>query len=140
MVTPGADNAQDANEAFQHGMELRDKHRWKAAALCFERAASLVPDWAEAWFWLAVTRDNRGDEPAAIPAYRRAIDLGLEPQERLAQAWTWLASSLSKTSQHTAALHAIEVAERLGGYDPRQEFDTIAQAVRRRSQRERVLR
>jgi Flp pilus assembly protein TadD len=65
---------------FEEGMRLRARHRWKAAAAAFARAAAGEPANAEAHFWLAVSLDNRGEEAAAIPAYRRALDLGLAPE------------------------------------------------------------
>ena len=122
----------EAERAFHDGLDLRRRHRWKAAASSFERATSLCPAWAEAWFWLAVSLDNRGDERAAIPAYRNAIGLGLEDQREV-QAWTWLASSLSKTGRHGEAMEAIETAEGMGGYHPSAEYRNVKHAVERRS-------
>jgi tetratricopeptide (TPR) repeat protein len=127
----------EAQDAFSRGQRLRESHRWKRAAGEFARATEFADDWAEAWFWLAVSCDNRGDETAAIPAYRRALALGLE--DRLeARAWTWLASSLSKRDLPYAALAALEEAERLGGYEPADEYRQVVAATRRRV--ERVLR
>jgi cytochrome c-type biogenesis protein CcmH/NrfG len=102
---------------------------------CFERAVVSEPDLVEGWCWLAVTRDNRGQEAEAIPAYRQALRLGIGDVNRRAQAWTWLASSLSKTGEHAAALDALAEAEKLGGYDPAEEYRRVRAAIQRRPAR-----
>jgi tetratricopeptide (TPR) repeat protein len=130
---PGA----GASSHLAEGLELRGRRRLKAAAASFERAVEAEPARAEGWFWLAVTRDNRGQEAEAIPAYRRALSLGLADANRRAQAWTWLASSLSKTGQHAAALAALAEADRLGGYRPAEEYQRLRRAVQRRPGRAR---
>jgi tetratricopeptide (TPR) repeat protein len=117
---------------FDEGMRLRHMHRWKAAVAAFERAVIAEPDRPEAHFWLAVTLDNRGQEEAAIPAYRRALELGL-PDDLRMKALTWLASSLSKTGRHYEAIEALKTAQQAGGYEPRSEFESIHQSVLRRS-------
>jgi tetratricopeptide (TPR) repeat protein len=121
-----------ARTALRRGLALRDRRRLKEAIAEFERATSIDPGLADAWFWLAATRDNRGEELEAVPAYRRALELGLQAPGREAQAWTWLASSLSKTGAPQEAASALERAERLGGYEPLDEFTRIAASVRRR--------
>lgn len=100
----------------------------------FAIVTEAAPTSAEPWFWLAVTLDNRGDEEEAIPAYRRAIELGLA-KDKLGKAWTWLASSLSKTGSVDEAAAALEEAERVGGYRPRAEYERVALRVRRRLER-----
>lgn len=62
---------------LKEGLRLRDARRWKAAIDQFESAVAAEPDSSDAWYWLAVTRDNRGQEVDAIPAYRKALELGL---------------------------------------------------------------
>jgi tetratricopeptide (TPR) repeat protein len=115
------------------GLGLRTKRRLTAAVALFERAVATSPALADAWFWLAVTRDNLGQQEAAIPAYRRALQLGIADTERRAQAQMWLASSLSKTGQHEAALAALAAADRLGGYEPAGEYIRLRRAIWRRS-------
>lgn len=115
-------------------MLLRERRRLKAAVQAFEKAVREDPTDALAWFWLAATRDNRGLEGEAIPAYEKALQLGL-PRPEEAKAWTWLASSYSKTGRHADALSAIANAESIAGYDPADEFERIARAVKRRSRR-----
>jgi tetratricopeptide (TPR) repeat protein len=100
----------------------------------FEAAVSADPASADGWYWLAVTRDNRGDELNAIPAYERAIRLGLD-QQRLGRAWTWLASSLSKTGRPADALACLAHAAAMGGYRPHTEYARVRHDVQRRAER-----
>lgn len=111
----------------------------KAAVACFERAVAADPALTEGWFWLAVTRDNRGQEAEAIPAYQQALRLGIDDRDQCAQAWTWLASSLSKTGRHSEALDALTEAVRLGGYEPEEEFAQLRVAIGRRAMRAQRL-
>ncbi len=139
--TAGADAREAASNLaaadLAAGLELRTKRRLTAAVALFERAVATSPALADAWFWLAVTRDNLGQQEAAIPAYRRALQLGIADPEGRAQAQMWLASSLSKTGQHEAALAALAAADRLGGYEPAGEYIRLRRAIWRRSARPR---
>lgn len=121
----------DAHAHFDTGMELRAKHRWKAAAEAFERARTLRPEWALAWFWEAVSLDNRGEEGRAIPRYESAIELGL-PENLRGAAWTWLASSHSKVGDAVRAQRCLELAAKNGGYAPEDEYRRIRDEVERR--------
>jgi tetratricopeptide (TPR) repeat protein len=132
-MDPLPDDATAGAAELAAGLDLRRKRRLAPAVACFERAVAAAPDSAEAWFWLAVTRDNRGLEAEAIPAYRRALELGIEEVNQRAQALMWLASSLSKTGEHDAALAALATATRLGGYEPAGEYIRLRRAIWRRS-------
>ena len=114
------------------GLRVRKAHRGKAAIRVLEMAVERDRTSAAAWYWLAITRDNRGEEARAIPAYRRAIELGLPP-DRLARAWTWLASSLSKTGQPREALACLLESAAIGGYRPRAEYRRIRDEAERRA-------
>jgi tetratricopeptide (TPR) repeat protein len=122
-----------ARSELSSGLVLRDRGRLTLAVACFERAVAADPEFADAWFWLAVTRDNVGLEGQAIPAYRRALDCGLAGADRRAQALMWLASSLSKTGEHDGALAALAQARELGGYEPAGEYQRLRRAIWRRS-------
>jgi hypothetical protein len=115
------------------GLDLRKRGRLALAMSCFERAAAAAPQLADAWFWLAVTRDNLGLEAEAIAAYRRALQCGLPDVNQHAQALMWLASSLSKTGEHDGALTALARARELGGYEPPGEYQRLRRAIWRRS-------
>ena len=105
--------------ALAEGLALRQRRRLKQAAACFEQAVTVGPSSVGGWLWLAVTRDNRGQEAEAIPAYREALSLGVSQVNTRAQAWTWLASSVSKTGRHAEALGALAEADSIGGYERR---------------------
>lgn len=94
------------------GLGYRQRRQWKRAAECFAAAANEAPDQPLAWYYLAVTLDNRGQEAEAIPSYKRALQLGLD-QERERNAWAWLGSSLRKTNQPEQALECFHRAEAL---------------------------
>ena len=57
---------------------------------------------ARAHFDLALFHDNNGREAQAIPHYREALALGIDPSIE-AEAFAWLASSLFKTGCRTEA-------------------------------------
>jgi cytochrome c-type biogenesis protein CcmH/NrfG len=106
---------------------------------CFERAVAADPASTEGWFWLAVTRDNRGQGAEAVPAYRQTLRLGIDDRNQRAQAWTWLVSSLPKTGRHPEALDALTKAVRLGGYEPKGEFGRLRVAIGHRAMRAQRL-
>lgn len=57
---------------------------------------------ARAHYDLALFHDNNGREAQAIPHYREALALGIDPGLE-AEAFAWLASSLFKTGSPTEA-------------------------------------
>lgn len=128
-----------AQQHLTRGLELRRVHRWKAAIHEFEAAVSVDPECVDGWFWLAASRDNRGEESTAIPAYEEAIRLGLDG-DQLGKASVWLASSLSKCGRPEEALRALARAETAGGYRPREEYLHICEDVRKRAERELASR
>ena len=69
---------------------------------------------ADAHFNLALFHDNNGREAQAIPHYRSALALGIDPDVE-PKAFAWLASSLYKTGHdseaRTHALHALSLTE-----------------------------
>ena len=87
----------------------------------------------EGWFWLAVTRDNRGQEAEAMPTCRQALSLGVSEVNTRAQAWIWLAGSLPKTGRHAEALDAVAEADSIGGYEPAAEYQALRGRIQRRA-------
>ena len=57
---------------------------------------------ARAHYDIALFHDNNGREAQAIPHYREALALGIDPGLE-AEAFAWLASSLFKTGSHREA-------------------------------------
>jgi putative hydrolase of the HAD superfamily len=127
-------------EPYKAGLALRARRRFAEATRAFEAHLAAAPRHAEGWFWLAATRDNRGLEATAVPAYRRALDLGLEHPGLEARAWTWLASSLAVVGDAGPAANALATARKRGGYEPRDEYEHIATATERRIARIRNSR
>ena len=56
------------------GRCLREQGRLKEAAAAFERAVTVMPGFAKAWFLLGLVRDDLG-APDAAAAYRAALDV-----------------------------------------------------------------
>lgn len=118
-----------SSDPFTQGLVLREARKLKKATQCFQHATVLHPDFADAWFYLGVTLDNRGQEAEAIPCYRRAISLGLAEQEHF-EAHIYLASSLQKTKQPQEADLCLRIAEETG------KEDELLAKIRRRITRD----
>ena len=69
---------------------------------------------ADAHFNIALFHDNNGREAQAIPHYRSALGLGVDPAVE-PKAFAWLASSLYKTGHdseaRTQAIHALSLTK-----------------------------
>ena len=92
----------------------RRKRRSLASLSAALEQASTSSAKARAHFELALFHDNNGREAQAIPHYRSALALGVEPAVE-PEAFAWLASSLYKTG-HAAearrqALDALRLAD-----------------------------
>jgi tetratricopeptide (TPR) repeat protein len=105
---PGA-----AYEAYLEGrscLAREDANSTQKAIECFERATNLDPDFALAWAWDSIARENLADAGAARPnetlpqardAAERAVTMGAEIAEahaalgivRLQYDWDWEAAS-----------------------------------------------
>lgn len=96
-----------SGDPLERVQALRREGRLQDALRELEALVAAVPEDAEAWYWWAVTQDNVGMESTAIPAYRRALELGCV---RRAEASAYLASSLQKTWRSAEALPWIEAA------------------------------
>jgi len=105
--------AEAAESWLRRGLALAQCHRWRGALTCYLHAAAEAPESAEAHFRCAATLDALGREGEAVPAYRRALGLGLEAR-LAAPAWAWLGSSLRKTGRPAEALECLGQAARCG--------------------------
>ena len=65
----------EAYTAFEEGLKLYDQGDRAGAAARFERAASLSPEYAEAWAWLGRVRFEAEAFAAALPAFQNAYEL-----------------------------------------------------------------
>ena len=78
--------------------KLRRKRRSLAALTAALERATTKDAKARARYELCLFHDNNGREARAIPHYREALELGLDPTV-VPEALAWLASSLFKTGQ-----------------------------------------
>ena len=81
--------------------QLRKRRSLVSLTAVLDRATTKESK-ARAHYDLALFHDNNGREAQAIPHYRKAIALGIDPGLE-AEAFAWLASSLFKTGSHTEA-------------------------------------
>lgn len=83
-----------ALQRYQKGLQLRALHRIIEAAEEFQKVVNAAPAWADAWYYLACSYDDRGWKSRAIPSYLRALDLELKDPVRHINALLFLSSSL----------------------------------------------
>ena len=76
----------------------RRRRRSLAGLTAALRQASSRSEQAQAHYELGLFHDNNGREAQAIPHYREALALGINPAV-VPEALAWLASSLHKTGQ-----------------------------------------
>lgn len=76
----------------------RRRRRSLAGLTAALRQASSRSEQAQAHYELGLFHDNNGREAQAIPHYREALALGINPAV-VPEALAWLASSLFKTGQ-----------------------------------------
>ena len=81
--------------------QLRKRRSLVTLTAALDRATTTTSK-ARAHYDLALFHDNNGREAQAIPHYRNALALGIDPGLE-AEAFAWLASSLFKTGSHTEA-------------------------------------
>lgn len=126
----------ESNELFEKGMKFRELHRFKVAAAVFRELRTNDPEFSEAWFWEAVSLDNRGDEINAIPCYKESIRLGLS-DDLLIKAFLWLSSSLSKTGDADDAEKYLNMALDHSKFRNHDEFKLLSQKIERRIEKQR---
>ena len=80
----------------------RRKRRSLAALTAALTQATTQGERARAHYDLGLFHDNNGREARAIPHYRKALDLGIDPGV-VPEALAWLASSLYKTGDPAEA-------------------------------------
>lgn len=92
--------------------EPRRKRRSLAGLTAVLKRATTRGGQARAHYELGLFHDNNGREARAIPHYREALALGIDPAV-VPEALAWLASSLYKTGQPEEALVTARRALRL---------------------------
>jgi tetratricopeptide (TPR) repeat protein len=73
--TLAADARGDAQKLVKFGIEVARYNLWREAAIRFERATDIDPDYAAAWNNLAIAYEHQGELPKALRAYERALKL-----------------------------------------------------------------
>ena len=85
---------ENPNHAFLVGRALYEVGNLEEAAPLIEDAAKTNPHNAEAFYYLGLVRDDRGDTPGATEAFLRSRDLDLE---LLAPAWALSRETFDQT-------------------------------------------
>jgi hypothetical protein len=100
-LLPGTARVQDPLEAmrdnlYERGRELCNDGKWAQALPIHERLTRLDPDYGFGWMGLGWSRQETGDFAGAIPAYRRALELGGMPAHRIHRHIAVCLASLGK--------------------------------------------
>lgn len=112
-----AQDPKDADSRFNRGEEYLQSNKWKAAIKEFEKAISLKPDWAEAYFKLGTAhskipvteKDRSAHDKAAIKAFEKVVRL----KPAWAEAHNELGRSYSALGESDQAVKAFKEATRL---------------------------
>jgi hypothetical protein len=88
VLVCGTSRAADPLEAlrdnlYERGRETCNDGKWAEALPIHERLTRLDPDYGFGWMGLGWSRQETGDFAGAIPAYRRALELGGMPAHRI---------------------------------------------------------
>ncbi len=67
-----ADAPKNARKAFEKGLDLASKAKWKEAADSFRNATSAYPTYASAWLSLGILQEGSGDVSGALESYAQA--------------------------------------------------------------------
>ncbi len=89
--------------------EARARGSWAETMAILEAEAAIRPDDAEVQYEIACTHESLGKERDAVPAYERAILLGL-PQEQMPEAYLGLASTYRTLGEYKKAKLVFEKA------------------------------
>lgn len=102
MEAPGC----DARTVSRFARAFYESRRRKEALPFYEKAATLQPDWGEAWFGLGACLWALRHGPAAEAALRRAVEL--EPGDQQArQFWGCVLHDLGRREEARVALEAV---------------------------------
>lgn len=96
----------DIRQQIEIGLQLEDDHQ---AIAYFQDLQRQYPDHALVEFELGGAYDSAGFEQAAIPHYRRAIELGL-PEELQPRVAVQLGSSLRNVGEYAEAVRVLQEA------------------------------
>lgn len=96
----------DARTVSRFARAFYESRRRKEALPYYEKAATLAPDWGEAWFGLGACLWALKHGPAAEAALRRAVEL--QPDDHQArQFWGCVLHDLGRREEARTALEAV---------------------------------
>jgi hypothetical protein len=89
---------------YERGSDLCNDGKWADALPIHERLTKLDPDYGFGWMGLGWSRQGTGDFRGAIPAFRRALELGAMPAARIHKQIAACLASLGKNAEAMAEL------------------------------------
>jgi hypothetical protein len=89
---------------YERGKDLCNDGKWAEALPIHERLTKLDPDYGFGWMGLGWSRQETGDYIGAIPAYRRALELGGMPAPRIHRHIAVCLASMGKNKEAFAEL------------------------------------
>src|SRR5262249_12383954 len=92
---------------YERGVKTCDEGKWVEALPIHVRLTQLDPDYGFGWMGLGWSRQEAGDFANAIPAYRRAMELGAMPPSRIHRH---IAECLARMGKAEEALAELEKA------------------------------
>jgi len=112
-----AQRTEDADSRFNRGDEYLQLNNYKEAIREFEKAISLKPDWAEAYFQLGIAhskipvtdKDRSAHNKAALKAFKKVIQL----KPTWAEAYNELGRRYSESGESAEAVKSFKEAIRL---------------------------
>jgi hypothetical protein len=116
LLVSGTSRAEDPlvalrDNLYERGRETCNDGRWAEALPIHERLTRLDPDYGFGWMGLGWSRQEAGDFAGAIPAYRRALELGGMPAHRIHRH---IAVCLASMGKNEAALEEVDRALKAG--------------------------
>jgi hypothetical protein len=96
---------------YELGVELLDQGKWVEALPLYQRLTRELPDDAWCWQGLGWSRHYTGDYAGALPAYRRALQLGALRSNRI---WLEIARCQVALGHRDSAYAALDEALRTG--------------------------
>lgn len=107
-------NSVNANELYNQANTLYDLQRYKDALSTYEKAANILPDYAQAWNGQGRTLYELKEYKEALTAYDKAIQIN----PNYLEAWTGRGFVLDKLQRYTEAIASYNKALELQNNTP----------------------
>jgi tetratricopeptide (TPR) repeat protein len=105
-VLPEIKNSKLANEAISTGISNEKNGEYKKAIEAFQKAISIKPNCAEAYYNLGITYNNNDENDSAITAFQKAILF----KSDFAEAYNWLGISYGNNGKYVLAKVQYKIA------------------------------